>query len=335
MSAPAWSSSDVTSMSPEDTVPTIYLGIDVAKDSLQIDVAVLPALASVPNTREGHQRLLKALHKLKTKHKDKVSFHVIFEATGGYERLLEASLHDADITFSRIHPKRGRSLVDAHGVLAKTDAIDAHWLTRFGQDIKPAPTLKPTQTQRDLTDFNVRRSQLMSELVKEKNRLHTHANPAVIKEAEQTIAFLKKQIEYWDNRICALGAHDPVLHDKVQRLSQLQGVGATTAHGVLAALPELGTMNRQQVAALAGLAPRNRDSGTVKGKRTIGGGRAQARRALYMAAVSASRCNPVLKPYYNRLINDGKAPKTALTAVMRKLLCTMNQMLKDPLFTLA
>jgi transposase len=318
-------------MSTEDTSPTIYLGIDVAKDSLQIDAALLPALPSVPNTRAGHQRLLKALLKLKKKGRP----HLILEATGGYERPLEDALHDADISFTRIHPKRVRALAEVHGILAKTDALDAQVLTLFGRQIKPAPTARPTRTQRDLSDFSQRRAQLISLLVREKNRLHTHAHPEVIKEAEQTITLLQQQIEQWDARILKLGEHDPVLKDKVHRLSQLQGVAATTAHGVLAAMPELGTMNRQQVAALAGLAPRNRDSGNVKGKRTIGGGRATARRALYMAAVSASRCNPVLKPFYQRMISAGKPPKTALTAVMRKLLTTMNKMIKDPNFTLA
>lgn len=318
-------------MSPEDISPTIYLGIDVAKDSLQIDAAVLPALPAVPNTRAGRQRLLKAILKLKKKGHP----HLILEATGGYERPLEDALHDADIRFTRTLPSRVRALANAHGILAKTDAIDAQVLTLFGQQVKPMPTVMPTRTQRDLSDFSQRRAQLISLLVREKNRLHTHAHPEVIKEAEQTIALLQKQIERWDTLIMELSDHDPVLKDKVQRLTQLQGVATTTAHGVLAAMPELGTMNRQQVAALAGLAPRNRDSGNVKGKRIITGGRATARRALYMAAVSASRCNPVLKPFYQRMIHAGKPPKTALTAVMRKLLTTMNKMIKDPHFTLA
>lgn len=319
-------------MSPVDT-PTIYLGLDIAKDSLQLDATVLPALPSVPNTRAGHQRLCKALHKLQTQTKTQV--HLVLEATGGYERLLEDCLHEANILFSRVMPKRVRSLADAHSILAKTDAIDAKVLTLFGQKINPSPTQPQSPSQRDLADFTQRRNQLMSMLVQEKNRLPAHRHPEIIKEAKNTIAQLNKKIEHYDVLIRELGTQDVALSNNVKRLCQIKGVASTTAYSVLAAMPELGTLNRREVAALAGLAPRNRDSGAKQGKRVITGGRAHARRALYMAALSASRSNSILQPFYQNLINSGKPAKSALTAVMRKLICLMNNLLKNPDFTLA
>lgn len=322
-------------MRPNDSPQIIHLGIDVAKDSLQVDNTVLPALPVVPNTKAGHQRLIKAILKLKTKAKALSQVHVVLEATGGYERPLMDALHQAAIPVSRMNAARVRAFATATGTLAKTDPIDARMLTLFGQKMAPAPTVQLTDTQRELAEITQRRTQLIKLLVMEKNRLPTHSHPILIKQAQKGLQALQKQIDQLDALVTKLSQQNPDLQQKIQRLCQLKGVSTVTAQGVLAAMPELGTLNRRQAASLAGLAPRNRDSGSKEGRRYISGGRTEVRRALYMAALTASHHNPILKTFYQHLINEGKAPKLALTAVMRKLLSVMNQLIKNPDFTLA
>lgn len=207
-------------------------------------------------------------------------------------------------------------------------------MTRFGAQMKPATTKAPTSTQRDLQELTERRTQLVKLHVMEQNRLPTHRHPRIIKSAKATLDHLQKQIDQIDAQLKELTDQDEELHYKVKRLVEIQGVGPITALGVLAAMPELGSLNRREVASLAGLAPRNHDSGSKQGRRFISGGRAEARRPLYMAAMSACRCNLVLAPFFKKLREQGKAGKTALTAVMRKLLCTMNALLKNPEFKL-
>lgn len=311
------------------TTATIHLGIDIAKDFLQLDTAVLPRLPRVPNTAVGFATLLKALKKLKG------TVHVVFEATGGYERALMDCLHEAGIVLSLLHPGRVRAFARACGLLAKTDALDAAVLTRFARQMEPAPTPRLTEVQRDLQELSQRRAQLVKLMVMEKNRLPAHRHPALRQAARETVKHLEEQIARIDALLAELVRGDATLHSQVQRLSQVQGVGPATAMALLAAMPELGSLNRRQAAALAGLAPRNRDSGSLQARRTIGGGRVQARRALYMAAVSASRHNPVLAPFYQKLKAQGKPSKIALTALMRKLLSTINSLLKNPTFLLA
>lgn len=308
---------------------TIYLGVDIDKSFLQIDTSVLPKLQPrIPNTAAGFKVLIKAIQKLSS------PVHVVFEPSGGYERPLKDALHQADIRLSLVHANRIRCFIQACGVFAKTDAIDSSMITRFGERMQPAATKSPTPTQRDLQELTERRAQLVKLHVMEQNRFPTHRHPAIIKSAKATLDHLKKQIEQMDALLQKLTVEDEELQYKVKRLGEIQGVGPITALGVLAAMPELGLLNRREVASLGGLAPRNQDSGAKQGRRYIGGGRAGARRSLYMAAVSASRCNPVLAPFYQKLRAQGKSAKTALTAVMRKLLCVMNTMLKNPEFKL-
>ena len=217
----------------------IYLGIDIAKDFLQIDTAILPRLPQVPNTQAGCKTLLKAITKLPH------PVHVVFEATGGYERPLLDALHQAAIPLSLLHPARVRDFAKACGLRAKTDALDAAVLTRFASQMKPAPTPQPTQTQRDLQELTQRRTQLLKLLVMEKNRLPTHHHPALRQAAQETVDHLQAQIDHLDTLLQELAASDPALQQNVQRLSQIQGVGETTALAVLTALPELGSLNRR------------------------------------------------------------------------------------------
>jgi transposase len=318
-------------MSPNNT-PIIHVGVDVAKLTLQIDPTHL-GLAQVDNTAMGLKTLLKALAKLQRK--SKATVHLVCEATGGHERLLVEALHEAAIPLSVLNAARVRAFAKASGQEAKTDAIDALVLTSFGVQMKPAPTTPPSPQQRYLSSLVSRRSQLVEMLVMEKNRLPTHTEPQVLKLAKLTLKHLQTQIDKLEALIAQHTKHTAELQQRVERLCLVQGVGQVTATGLLATLPELGTFNRGQIAALAGLAPRNRDSGQYQGKRMIKGGRAPVRRYLYMAALTACRCNPILKALYQRLIEKGKPAKVALTAVMRQLLCVLNSLLKNPNFSLA
>lgn len=314
----------------QNHTPTIHIGVDVAKHTLQLDPTHLKGLAQVPNTPAGFKQLLKALKGLKGR-----KLHILCEATGGYERAMCDALHEASITLSVLNPRRVRAFARALGYEAKTDPIDALVLTRFGEQMHPASSAAPTPQQRELSQLITRRTQLVQLLVVEKNRTHTHLLPELQELAQATRQHLSDHIAKLDAMILTLTTQDTEMKAKIERLRKLQGVGQVTAASVLAALPEIGSLNRGQITALAGLAPRNRDSGTYNGRRTIGGGRAAARRALYMAALTASRMNPKLKALYTRLTQTGKPAKVALTAVMRQLLCVMNALLKNPNFSLA
>jgi transposase len=310
----------------------IHLGIDVAKLTLQLDPTHL-GISQVSNDPAGLKVLLKALIKLQRK--SGASLHILCEATNSYHRLLADTMHQAGITISVLHAARVRSFAQALGKHAKTDPIDALVLTRFGQTMKPAPTPAATPRQQHLSALMTRRTQLVDMLVMEKNRLESHLLPEVLKQLRHTIKHLQSQIARLDALIAEFTAQSEDLQQQIGRMCLLQGVGIVTATGLLATIPELGTLGRRQIASLAGLAPHVRESGKYKGKRTIGGGRAPARRYLYMAALTASRMNPRLKAIYQRLIAKGKAAKVALTAIMRHLLCVLNSLLKDPNFSLA
>lgn len=314
----------------QNHLPILHIGVDIAKNTLQIDPTHLKCPAQVPNSPAGIHSFIQALSQIK-----EATPHVICEATGGYERGLCDALHQAGIALSLINPSRVRFFARALGQEAKTDAIDAHMLSRYGQQMQPVPTPVPSPGQQELKELVTRRHQIQDLLVAEKNRSHTHQMAEVKQTARELCEFLEKQIARLDEKITAAIEKEAMMKLKAARLRQVQGVGKVTASGILAVLPELGSLNRGQIAALAGLAPRNRDSGAFSGRRTIGGGRSQVRRVLYMAALSASRMNPKLKPLYDRLVAAGKPPKLALTAVMRQLLCVMNSLLKNPNFVLA
>ena len=317
----------------QNNITIIHLGVDVAKQTLQLDPTHLEGLCQVPNTPAGLRVLLKALGKLRRK--SAASVHLVCEATNSYHRLLADTMHQAGIRISVLHTQRVHSFAQACGQHAKTDRCDAAVLTRFGQVMTPAPTAAPSLQQQRLSALTTRRAQLTDMLVMEKNRLDSCSLPEVLKLLRQSIRRFQAQISRLEAMIATLVSQCQKMSQQVQRLRQMQGVGAVTACGLLATLPELGTVGRAQIASLAGLAPRVRESGQYKGKRTIGGGRAPARRYLYMAALTASRMNPKLKAIYQNLIAKGKPAKLALTAVMRKLLCVLNSLLKDPNFSLA
>lgn len=306
--------------------PTVYAGLDIAKASLQFHCQ--SQSADLPNTPAGHTRLLKRLAAVP-------GVHVICEATGGYPRAVVAALHAAQVPVSVLHPARARQFARAQGQWAKTDPLAAAVLTAFGQAFAPAPTAPHTAVQIKLAALVTRRTQLLALRVAEAQRADTCTEPAVRKLFTAWLTQVQKQIAKVEALLEDLLAGPTPLASQVQRLDDITGVGRITAVTLLATRPELGHLNRRQAAALAGLAPYHRDRGTWAGKRSIRGGRADVRRGLYRAALSASRRNPLLKAFYDRLIAAGKPAKLALTAVLRKLIVLMNHLLKNPNFSLA
>jgi len=297
----------------------VYVGVDVAKSTLQ---AHLPsgqfALANLPADR------LRLVHKLQAV----PGVQVVCEATGGYERPLVELLHQHGLGVSVVNPAQVRAAAQAQGQRAKNDPLDACLLTDYGKRFQPALTPPRSKVQRRLADLAQWLQQLISAQALAKTQAEHHTDSFVNRGHGQLLAHYQTQIRKVEKQIQELLAQDSALEQRVQCLDDITGVGLRTALLVLAHMPELGQINRQQVGALAGLAPWTRDSGTMKGKRCIGGGRPEVRRALYMAALSASRSNVVLREFYQRLRANGKHGKVALTAVMRKLIVHMNHRLK-------
>jgi transposase len=253
---------------------------------------------------------------------------VVCEATGGYERALVKVLHQEQIPVSVTNPARVRAAAQAQGQRAKTDRIDARMLTEYGQRYQPKATPPVSATQDQLVDLAQWLKQLIHGQALAKTQAEHHQDLFVRRQHAKLMTHLEAQVEAVEKQIEALLKQDAALQERVTCLDKIQGVGPRTAWMVLAHMPELGRLNRHEVAALAGLAPWTRESGTMKGMRCIGGGRPEVRLALYMAALSAARCNPVLCILYKRLRAKGKLPKVALTAVMRRLLTYMNHCIK-------
>ncbi len=302
------------------TVPvTVYAGVDVAKASLQLHLQ--GRQAEFTNQPAG---LAQLCQKLKTI----PHVHVVCEATGGYERLLVQAMHQAQIPVSVTNPAQVRAAAQAQGKRAKTDRIDAALLTDYGQRYQPKPTPPTTSSQDQLVALTQWLTQLVQAQALAKTQAEHHQAAFVCGRHAKLMAHFRSQIAAVEKQIRALLAKDAQLQQRVDCLDEIKGVGHRTAWLVLAHMPELGQLNRQEVAALAGLAPWTRESGTMKGMRCIGGGRPEVRLALYMAALCAARCNPVLQPFYQRLRAKEKPAKVALTAVMRRLLVYMNYQIK-------
>ena len=299
--------------------PVVYAGVDVAKATLQVHVQ--GQQREFTNTPNGLHQLCAHLQKV-------AHVHVVCEATGGYERSLVQRLHQEQIPVSVTNPARVRAAAQAQGQRAKTDPIDACGLTDYGQRYQPEPTPPTSATQDQLVALTQWMQQLIHGQALAKTQAEHHQDPFVRRQHAKLITHLQSQIRAVEKQIEALLAQDAVMQQRVHCLDEIQGVGPRTAWMVLAHMPELGRLNRREVAALAGLAPWTQESGTMKGRACIGGGRPEVRLALYMAALSATRSNPVLRATYQHLRAKGKLPKVALTAVMRRLLIYMNHCLK-------
>lgn len=310
----------------QNNTPILYVGLDVAKSSLQLDLVGKPH--SLTNDAKGHAQLLKLL-------RAHPAAQVICEATGGYEQPVVRALHAAQSPVSIIEAGRVRHFAKAKGLRAKTDPIDASVLSQYGRTFHPAATPAPTTQQSRLAELSTRRRQLIQTLTAETNRAAHYTDKLCAGQSRQLVRTLEKQIAAGDAAIVELIAADETLKGQAQRLDAIPGVGAVTAATVLAQLPELGTISNEAASALVGVAPYNRDSGEQTGQRHIAGGRKAVRCALYMATLSAVQHDPILKAFYTRLRLAGKKPKVALVAAMRKLVVLMNRLLKNPHFQLA
>jgi transposase len=301
----------------------VYLGIDIAKSYL--DAAIGSEKRRFPNDTIGHRELIKWVKQVKA------PVQVICESSGGYERALVQGLARARIKISLVQANRVRQFARAAGILAKTDRIDAKVLCEFGKVMQPQTVTAATLEQEHLRELESQRRHLTHLLVMEQNRAARVSDASVVRLNRSLINQIKKQIEKLDLLIKEHIEQSPRLSAKAEKLISIKGVGLRTAALLLAQMPELGQLNRREVAALVGVAPFNRDSGKMRGKRAIYGGRRFVRHGLYMAALVAARHNPILRNFYLRLRAAGKPAKLALTATMRKLLIILNSSLKTDL----
>ena len=301
-------------------VAECWVGIDVAKAHL--DVAIWPTQERLRVIRDeaGMAELIAWL-------RPQAPALIVLEATGGLETLIAGMLIEARFPTAVINPRQARDFAKALGVLAKTDALDAGVLARFGQSIQPEPRPWKDEETQALTALLQRRRQLVAMLTAEKNRLAS-AHRQVQADIRTTITWLEQRLQALDDDLHGRLRASPVWREQDALLRSVPGIGPVTAVTLLAALPELGTLDRRRISALVGVCPLNRDSGQYRGHRSIFGGRAVVRTALYMATLTASRFNPVIKAFYQRLRAAGKPAKVALTACMRKLLTILNAMLK-------
>lgn len=302
------------------TAAPVFVGVDVAKTELVVARRPTGAAWTVPNDEAGIQELLQRL-------RPDPPVLVVLEATGGYERGVVAALATAGIPLVVANPRQVRDFARSTGQLAKTDRIDAAVLALFAERVRPEPRPLPDEATRALTALLARRRQLLEMLTAERNRLE-HAVPAIRSDLVRHIRWLERRLHHVDHDLDRTVRSSPVWRARENLLRTLPGVGPVTSRTLLGSLPELGALNRKQIAALVGVAPLARDSGTLRGKRLVCGGRAPVRAALYMAALVASRCNPVLRAFYTRLVAAGKPKKLALTACMRKLLTILNAMVR-------
>lgn len=297
------------------------IGIDVAKAELV--VACRPSLDQwrVANTSVGIAELIARLRSLAPE-------IVVLEATGGYERVAAAAIAAVGLPVVVVNPRQVRDFAKATGQLAKTDRVDAAILALFGERVQPALRPLPDEATEDLGALLLRRRQLTDMLVAEKNRLGLARKP-VRKSLKQHIAYLERELRITETELTDAIEASPIWRVKDDLLQSTPGVGQVVSQTMLADLPELGTLSGRQIASLVGVAPIARDSGTLRGKRTIGGGRAHVRTTLFMAALVATRHNPVIRTFYQRLLTAGKPKKVALVACMRKLLTILNAMMRD------
>jgi transposase len=301
------------------TSAPVFVGIDVSKD--QLDVALRPSAErwAVANDDAGIATLVDRLRAL-------TPALIVLEATGGLELPLTGALA-VGLPVVVVNPRQVRDFAKATGKLAKTDALDAAVLAQFAEAVRPALRPLPDAAMQELSGLLARRRQLLEMRTAEQNRLGM-ARPPVRKGIRAHIAWLDRHLAQTDDDLARAIRESPVWREKDDLLQSAPGVGPGLARTLLADLPELGTLNRKQIAALVGVAPLNRDSGTLRGRRSVWGGRAHVRAALYMSALAATRYNPVIRAFYQRLCAAGKAKKVALTACMHKLLGILNSMVK-------
>jgi transposase len=299
----------------------VYVGIDVAK--AQLDIAVRPSGEQwvSPHEQEGIAALVARVQALRPT-------LIVLEATGGREAPLAAALATAGLVVAVVNPRQVRDFARAVGQLAKTDALDAQILARFAEVGQPTPRPLPDAQAQELSALLARRRQLVGMLTAERQRLDT-AGPAVRRHIQRHIAWLEQELADLDRHLHDAVQASPLWREREDLLRSVPGIGPTTALTLLAEVPELGQLDRKAIAALVGVAPLNCESGTLRGRRIVWGGRARVRATLYMAALAATKHNPVIRAFYQRLCAAGKPKKVALTACMHKLLLIANAILRQ------
>jgi transposase len=302
--------------------PVLYVGVDVAKRELQVSHDDSAQTRVFANHEAGHRALVRWLPQ-------KRPCVICLEATGGYERGLVNALHQAELPVAVVNPAQVRAFAKARGRLAKTDRIDAQLLADFARCLAPRLTPRCSQNQQKLQDLRARRRQISDVLVQEQNRRGFVKDPFLRRLVDEAIDLYRRHLQQIDRELDNLVDSDPALCQHRNLLLSVPGIGVTTATMLVAELPELGTLNRQQIARLVGLAPLNRDSGTFRGHRMIQGGRKSVRTGLFMATLVATKYNPWLRTFYQRLLTQGKKKIVALVAAMRKLLCALNLMIRE------
>jgi transposase len=300
----------------------IFVGLDVSKDRVDAHVQPTGDRFAV-GTDEA------ALATLVTRVSALSPTLVVLEATGGYEIPVTAALANAGLPVAVVNPRQIRDYARATGQLAKTDALDARAIARFAEAVQPAVRPLPTPQAQALADLVARRRQVVDMLGAELNRHRQARQPRLQQRIAAHVAWLRRALEGLDEDLTELVRSSPVWREKENLLTSMPGVGDVTAQALLADLPELGQLDRRRIAALVGIAPFNRDSGQWRGRRMIGGGRPAVRRALYMATIVAIQHNPTIAACYQRLVTAGRPKKVAVIAAMRKLLTTLNAMLRD------
>jgi transposase len=299
-----------------------FVGIDVAKNHLDVHIAPQGTAFRVTNDPDGWSQLLRRLD-------GQTVARVVLESTGGYEAALVAEVHLAGLPVAVVNPRQVRDFARATGRLAKTDRIDAAVLAAFAQAVPVRHSPVPDAITRQIKALVLRRRQLRQIHQAEANHVEHVTDAGIARSIARVTRWIEKELAEVERRLQQVIQSSPLWRRKLQILVEVPGIAQTTAAAVLAGLPELGTLNRRQVAALVGVAPINRDSGTLRGRRMTGGGRMEVRTALYMPTLVAIRHNPIIGGFYQRLLNNGKCKMTAVIACMRKLVTLLNALLRD------
>lgn len=300
-----------------------FVGVDVSKATLDFAFADSKKTLSIDNAQK------QVVSKLIGRIENPESTIVVMEATGGYEELLVTLLHQHSIALAVVNPRRVRDFADGIGRDAKTDSLDAQMIAFYGQVVKPEAQVAKSEEEKKLQALVERRRQLLDLINQESNRLKQTTDREIRGYIEQSLETLKKQVQVIGQRLAKCVEANNENARKVEILRSVKGLGPVSISTFLAELPELGQLNRGQIAKLVGVAPMNRDSGQKSGRRRTFGGRSYVRRVLYMATLVATQFNPRIKTFYQRLLGEGKPKKVALTAAMRKLLTIVNTLIKN------
>lgn len=299
-----------------------YVGIDVSKSKWDVAVTGMKKVHTFSADAAGEEELLELLQPIEVE-------LVCVESTGNYEHRLLSLLYEHGYQVAKVNPRLPRDFARSMNLLAKTDRIDARILVMYAERYQPRPTPKPSENTEKLNALSARRRQLLDMQTQEKNRLDTIIDPRMRESIERHLEYLGQALADITRQMNELVQQDNKLRDNSAILQTVPGIAQLTANRLSIELPELGQLNRKQIARLAGVAPINRDSGTLRGKRTTGGGRAHVRNAMYMPTIVATQRNPKIKAYYQNLLAKGKSKMTALIASMRKLLTILNVMIRE------